>query len=506
MKVGMISLGCPKNLVDSEVMLGLAEQAGHTLTSDAADAEVLIVNTCAFIDKSKQESINAILEMAELKKTGACRRLVVTGCLAERYKDELRDQIPEIDALLGTGEVPDIVRALGTERSDPFVTKALTAKGAVPMTLHRKAEARPAWGTRRAAHLPLRRRDAATAGDAGALRLRQGGRGLRLHVRVLHHPASPWPLSQPARRRDRPRSASTGQPRCQGAAPDQPGHHVLRQRPGRARRTCPPAARVEQGGRPRVDPPALPLPDHDRRHDARGDGRVRQGVQVHRPAAPARLRRRVEADEASRHAPELRAAAHQHPDPHAWRRATDDVHRRVPRRNRGRRRGTRGVPRHGPLRPRRHLHLFARRRHRGRRLGRRRAGRDEAEAPGPADGATARDRRRRRSRPGLAAASGWSSTARRPNTNWCCAAVCRPRPRTSTRWSTSPNATPPRSSPGSFWRPKWSAPATTTWWPVRCCSCGPCATIGSSDRAEKARLSGQYAHFLFLRGASGTRS
>src|SRR5262245_28505662 len=114
MKVGMISLGCPKNLVDSEVMLGLAQQTGHQLTRDAADADVLIVNTCAFIDKAKQESIDTILEMAELKKTGKCRRLIVTGCMAERYRDELREQIPEIDAVLGTGEVPQIVEVLGS--------------------------------------------------------------------------------------------------------------------------------------------------------------------------------------------------------------------------------------------------------------------------------------------------------------------------------------------------------------------------------------------------------
>src|SRR5688500_12502931 len=113
MKIGMVSLGCPKNLVDSEVMLGLAQRQGHELTGDAADADVLIVNTCAFIDKAKQESIDTILEMAEHKKTGACRRLIVTGCMAERYRDELRDQIPEIDAVLGTGEVPDIVVAIG---------------------------------------------------------------------------------------------------------------------------------------------------------------------------------------------------------------------------------------------------------------------------------------------------------------------------------------------------------------------------------------------------------
>jgi ribosomal protein S12 methylthiotransferase len=117
MKVGMISLGCPKNLVDSEVMLGLARQSGHQLTRDAADAEVLIVNTCAFIDKARQESIDTILEMAELKKTGKCQRLVVTGCMAERYRDELREQIPEIDAVLGTGEVPQIVKAIGIRDS-----------------------------------------------------------------------------------------------------------------------------------------------------------------------------------------------------------------------------------------------------------------------------------------------------------------------------------------------------------------------------------------------------
>ena len=115
MKIGMISLGCPKNLVDSEVMLGLAQQAGHQLTRDAADADVLVVNTCAFIDKAKQESIDAILEMAEHKKTGACRKLVVTGCMAERYRDELKAQIPEIDAVLGTGEVPHIVNAIGIQ-------------------------------------------------------------------------------------------------------------------------------------------------------------------------------------------------------------------------------------------------------------------------------------------------------------------------------------------------------------------------------------------------------
>jgi hypothetical protein len=102
----LISLGCPKNLVDSEVMLGLAREAGHEITDDAAAAEVLVVNTCAFIDSAKQESVDAILEMARHKEGGACQRLIVTGCLAERYRDELRAEVPEIDATKNQSEQP----------------------------------------------------------------------------------------------------------------------------------------------------------------------------------------------------------------------------------------------------------------------------------------------------------------------------------------------------------------------------------------------------------------
>jgi ribosomal protein S12 methylthiotransferase len=121
MKIGLISLGCPKNLVDSEVMLGLARAAGHEVTTDASSADVLVVNTCAFIDRAKQESIDSVLEMAELKRTGVCRRLIVTGCLAERYRDRLRSEIPEIDAVLGTDEVPAIASAIaGAEPASPL--------------------------------------------------------------------------------------------------------------------------------------------------------------------------------------------------------------------------------------------------------------------------------------------------------------------------------------------------------------------------------------------------
>ena len=117
MKIGFLSLGCPKNLVDGEVMLGMARDAGHEIINDPSSADVLVVNTCAFIDSAKQESIDAILEMAQQKRDGQCSRLVVTGCLAERYRDELRKEIPEIDAVLGTGEVEGILGAIGSRGS-----------------------------------------------------------------------------------------------------------------------------------------------------------------------------------------------------------------------------------------------------------------------------------------------------------------------------------------------------------------------------------------------------
>jgi ribosomal protein S12 methylthiotransferase len=113
--VGMLSLGCPKNLVDGEVMLGRLQGAGYRLVADAKQADVVVVNTCAFIDRAKQESVDAILEMAHEKETGRAKRLVVTGCLTQRYDADLRKEIPEIDATLGTGQVDEIVRAVGGE-------------------------------------------------------------------------------------------------------------------------------------------------------------------------------------------------------------------------------------------------------------------------------------------------------------------------------------------------------------------------------------------------------
>jgi ribosomal protein S12 methylthiotransferase len=130
-KVGFVSLGCPKNLVDGEVMLGLARAAGHEITADAHSAEAIVVNTCAFIDTAKEESVNAILEMAAQKRDGACKTLIVTGCLAERYRDQLKAEMPEIDVCLGTGEVLGITEALAP--------RASALNGAVPMTLFKSS-------------------------------------------------------------------------------------------------------------------------------------------------------------------------------------------------------------------------------------------------------------------------------------------------------------------------------------------------------------------------------
>jgi ribosomal protein S12 methylthiotransferase len=110
LKVGFVSLGCPKNLVDSEVMMGQLAARGHELTPHPAEADVLVVNTCSFIDPAKQESIDTILEMAEYKKTGRARKLVVAGCLVERYRGDIQKQMPEVDALIGTNEVEKIVQ------------------------------------------------------------------------------------------------------------------------------------------------------------------------------------------------------------------------------------------------------------------------------------------------------------------------------------------------------------------------------------------------------------
>lgn len=121
-KVGFVSLGCPKNLVDSEVMMGQLAEAGYEITNNADDADTVVVNTCGFIESAKQESIDAILEATSLKASGKAKRVVVAGCLVERYRDDLMKELPEVDAFIGTSQVNDILKAA----DDEFDAKELT--------------------------------------------------------------------------------------------------------------------------------------------------------------------------------------------------------------------------------------------------------------------------------------------------------------------------------------------------------------------------------------------
>jgi len=125
LKVGFVSLGCPKNLVDSEVMMGLLARSGAAITPRAEDADVIVVNTCSFIDAAQQESVNTILEMAAHKTAGRAKKLIVAGCLVERFRDEIRKNIPEVDAVVGTGELESILAAAGltppARRTSPLV-------------------------------------------------------------------------------------------------------------------------------------------------------------------------------------------------------------------------------------------------------------------------------------------------------------------------------------------------------------------------------------------------
>src|SRR5256884_4921831 len=126
-KVGFVSLGCPKNLVDSEIMLGALSRHGYSITAQKEDADVIVVNTCGFIDTAKRESIDTILEMAELKVRGNCKKLVVAGCLAERYRSEIQKEIPEIDFIFGPDELGRVLEAVRLDDSLPVPDVSIDA-------------------------------------------------------------------------------------------------------------------------------------------------------------------------------------------------------------------------------------------------------------------------------------------------------------------------------------------------------------------------------------------
>jgi ribosomal protein S12 methylthiotransferase len=145
-KVGFVSLGCPKNLVDSEVMMGMLAHAGAELTPNAEDADVIVVNTCSFIGSAQQESIDTILEMARHKTGGKAKRLVVAGCLVERFHDEIQKNIPEVDAVVGTGELEKILAAAGVSQPpripSPFNILTSNTPTSRPEGNHRREQGR----------------------------------------------------------------------------------------------------------------------------------------------------------------------------------------------------------------------------------------------------------------------------------------------------------------------------------------------------------------------------
>ena len=153
-KIGFVSLGCPKNLVDSEVMMGFLNQAGAEITTRAEDADIIVVNTCSFIDSAKQESVDTILEMAQHKTAGRAQKLIVAGCLVERYRSEIQKNIPEVDAVVGTGELERIIAAAGIspaslqapQPESPFTILVDRAPSAVRTHSRPEGEAREATG------------------------------------------------------------------------------------------------------------------------------------------------------------------------------------------------------------------------------------------------------------------------------------------------------------------------------------------------------------------------
>jgi ribosomal protein S12 methylthiotransferase len=133
MKIGFISLGCPKNRIDTEIMLHEVLSAGYEVTQNETEADIIVINTCAFIESAKRESIDDILDVARLKENRGLRGIIVTGCLSERYRDSIFDELPEVDALLGVGSIHNIVEAIesvavrgrrGAKKSTPHLRAA----------------------------------------------------------------------------------------------------------------------------------------------------------------------------------------------------------------------------------------------------------------------------------------------------------------------------------------------------------------------------------------------
>ncbi len=200
--------------------MGLLAQGGAQITPRAEDADIIVVNTCSFIDTAKQESVDTILEMAQHKVSGRAQKLIVAGCLVERYRNEIQKNIPEVDAVVGTGELEQILNAAGTCARRPsasdsaFVILNSRPEGNAREAAGRFCERRVGRRCRRSAELSLRRKHAAPSGHAEIVGVHQDCRRLRSSLRLLHHSATARQVPLAALRVGHRRGAATGASRA----------------------------------------------------------------------------------------------------------------------------------------------------------------------------------------------------------------------------------------------------------------------------------------------------
>ena len=307
-KINVITLGCSKNTVDSEHLAAQLADAGYEIVfdSDRTRSDVVVINTCGFIGDAKKESIDTILAAAAAKQQGLVGELFVIGCLSERYADELRAELPEVDDFFG-------VKNWGADR---------------------RASGRPP---------PPRIGDPSHALHPVALRLSENSRGLRPHVRLLRHTAHPRPLRLAPHRGARRGGDGTGRERREGADRHSAGHDMLRHRPlrppcvGRAART-PMPHRQDQ-----AHTPALRLPYRLYRRADRHYGTREEDMPLYRPAVPAHIRFAARGHEAQPHLGRGLRAGRPSQGAHPRHRAAHHAHGRVPGRERGRLRGADAV-------------------------------------------------------------------------------------------------------------------------------------------------------------------
>ncbi len=274
--ISFISLGCAKNQVNCEQMMASVQAAGHTIQAQPEGADVVVVNTCGFLQSACEEAIDNILEMAELKRAGQVKKILVTGCMTQRYKQDVLHELPEVDGILGTGSYGDICAAI-----DEVMGRRPAA------LLSRQRPHRRAGRRAHPLHAPL-------------VRLPPHRGGVRQPLRLLRDPLPPGQVPQPPHGGPAGRGPGAGVRRRQGAAGHRPGHHPVRHRPERRAPALGPPAGAVQAGLP-LDPAPLPVPGRDHGGPDRHHRGGAQDRQVPGHPHPALQRRHFEGHEPPGH-------------------------------------------------------------------------------------------------------------------------------------------------------------------------------------------------------------